>query len=141
MNDDERQDPDTYAIIGAAMEVHRELGPGFLEAVYRHALIFELVRRGIPCQCEVRLLIHYKRYRIPIDYRADLMCFGSVIVELKALTKLTGVDRAQVLNYLKASGRERALLFNFGASSLEYVRLVAGWSHSSLTKRQQPIKD
>ena len=118
------QDPQTYAIIGAAMEVHRQLGHGFLEAVYQEALAFELADRNIPFEREVALPIAYKGRRMPCSYRADFVCFGEVVVELKALSQLTGVDEAQTINEMKATGLQRALLINFGAPSLEYKRLV-----------------
>ena len=106
------------------MEVHRELGSGFLEAVYHAALAQELATRGIPQRREVDLPVFYKGQRLPCDYRADLVCFESVIVELKALAALTTVHEAQVINYLKATGQEVGLLINFGAASLQYKRLV-----------------
>ncbi len=120
------EDPETYAIIGAAMDVHRHLGHGFLEAVYREALRAELRMRGIPYRPEVQLLISYKGRRLATSFRADLMCFDQVLVELKALRSVGGAEEAQVLNYLKASGLPRALLLNFGAPCLEFRRLI--WS-------------
>jgi GxxExxY protein len=120
------EDPQTYAIIGAAMDVHRELGHGFLEAVYREALKVELGARGIPYHSEVHLLISYKGRQLATSFRADLVCDDQVLVELKALRYVGGSEEAQVLNYLKASGLARALLLNFGAPSLEFRRFV--WS-------------
>jgi GxxExxY protein len=120
----EQRDPQTYAIIGAAMEVHRVLGHGFLEAVYRDATIIELIERQVPHESEVKLIIKYKQKILPSYYRADLICFGEVLVEIKALARLTSIEEAQVLNYLKATGLSRALLLNFGAPSLQYKRLV-----------------
>lgn len=120
----ETKDPQTYAIIGAAMEVHRQLGSGFLENVYHEALRIELDERHIPHSREVDLLILYKGQPLSCGYRADFICYGEVLVELKAIKQLSSVERAQVINYLKATGLQRALLFNFGASSLEYERLV-----------------
>ncbi|MFH0981739.1 MAG: GxxExxY protein [Planctomycetota bacterium] len=124
MNRGENQDPRTYAIIGAAMEVHRELGCGFLEAVYQEALAVELTARSVPHQREVELPVFYKGRRLVCDYRADFVCSASIIVELKALSELAGIHSAQVINYLKATGMEVGLLINFGAESLEYKRLV-----------------
>lgn len=118
------KDPETYAIIGAAMEVHRELGHGFLEAVYQEALAIELTVRKIPFQREVPLPVIYKGQKLATGYRADFVCFENVLVELKAISQLTGADEAQVINEMKATGKQRALLINFGAPSLEYKRRV-----------------
>ncbi len=120
----DQRDPQTHAIIGAAMEVHRQLGPGFLEAVYQEAMEIELADRGISFVREAELPIFYKKRRLKCLYRADLVGFESVIVELKALQALTGVETAQVLNYLKATRLERGLLLNFGCPSLEFKRLI-----------------
>jgi GxxExxY protein len=118
------RDPQTYAIIGAAMEAHRQLGPGFLEAVYHEALEIELAERAILFASEVELPVYYKQQRLSCSYRADFVCYESVIVELKALQALTGVEDAQLLNYLKATRLERGLLLNFGRPSLEFKRLI-----------------
>ncbi len=121
---EDQRDPETYAIIGAAMEVHRQLGCGFLEAVYQEALAIEFELRGIPYRPQVELPLAYKSRRLKTFYRADFVCFESIIVELKALDGLSGADRAQIINYLKATGFKRGLLFNFGAPRLEYERFV-----------------
>ena len=122
--DADSRDPQTHAIIGAAMEVHRELGPGFLEAVYQEALALEFMERGIPYQRERGLEIFFKGRRLSCTYRADFLCYDSVIVELKALQLLTGWEEAVVLHYLKATKLERGMLLNFGRPSLEFKRLV-----------------
>jgi GxxExxY protein len=121
--------PQTFALIGAAMEVHSQLGHGFLEGVYREAIQRELTARSIPFQSEVHLPVLFRGTRLRTCFRADLICFEEVLVELKALGRLTGAEDAQVLNYLKASGLKRALLLNFGAPRLEYRRLI--WSAGS----------
>jgi GxxExxY protein len=118
------RDPRTYAIIGAAMEVHRRLGHGFLEAVYQEALEIELAHRGIPFRRQVELPIRYRDTILRTFYVADFIGYDSVIVELKALSALDSVHEAQVINYLKATGLSTGVLINFGAPSLEYRRLV-----------------
>jgi GxxExxY protein len=118
------QDPRTYAIIGAGMEVHRHLGHGFLEAVYQEAMAIELGSAGIPFRKEVDLPVFYKGRKLKTFYSADFICFDQVILELKALSELTSVHEAQVLNYLKATGFSVGLLLNFGTQRLEYRRLI-----------------
>jgi GxxExxY protein len=127
----EPRDPETHAIFGAAMEVHRQLGTGFLEPVYQEALAVEFAVRSIPSSREVELPIDYKETRLACCYRADFVCFGGIIVELKALSALTGIERAQILNYLKATGHRRGLLINFGAKSLQFERFIFANARSS----------
>jgi len=121
------RDPQTYAIIGAAMEIHRQLGHGFLEPVYQDAAVVEFPLHNIPFEREVALSIKYKGIVLPSRYRADFVCFSDIIVEFKALARLSSLEEAQVLNYLKATGFRRGLLLNFGAPSLQYRRLVWGY--------------
>lgn len=116
---------EVFEIIGAAMEVHTVLGHGFLEAVYQEALEIELKQRGIPFQAQRQLQINYKGTYLTKSYIADVVCFDKIIVELKALDKLTGREEAQLLNYLKASGFKVGVLINFGSfGKLEWKRMV-----------------
>ena len=129
----QQRDSQTYTIIGAAMEVHNQLGYGFLEGVYQEALAREFTFRNIPFEREVELIISYKAEPLACKYRADFICYKEVIVELKALCALSGVEEAQVINYLKATGIQRSLLINFGGSSLKYKRLV--WNYTDLSNK------
>jgi GxxExxY protein len=116
---------EVFAIVGAAMEAHRELGSGFLEAVYQEALELELTSSRIPFESRKALVISYKDRQLKKAYEADLVCFDKIIVELKALDKLSGKEEAQVLHYLKASGLRVGLLINFGSHGrLEWQRYV-----------------
>jgi GxxExxY protein len=117
-------DPKTYAIIGSAIEVHRQLGCGFVEPVYQAALEVEFAHRKIPFLREERFPIRYKGLTLEPYYKPDFICFESVIVELKALGRLTSVEEAQVINYLKVTGYHTGLLLNFGSTSLEKRRFV-----------------
>ena len=119
-----RNDPRTYAMIGAAMEVHRQLGCGFLEPVYQEAFRLELLARKIPFTQERKFRIAYKETVLRKYYRPDFVCFDSVLVELKALRQLSRLEEAQLINYLKMTGFHTGLLLNFGARSLEQRRFV-----------------
>jgi GxxExxY protein len=117
---------EVFQIIGAAIEVHKELGSGFLEAVYQEALAYELSLRKIPFVSQQSLKIQYKTHVLNKEYIADLVCFNSIIVELKALQRLTGHEESQVINYLRSTGMRVGLLINFGSSGkLEWKRLVS----------------
>lgn len=122
--DGKNRDPETYAVIGAAMEVHRELGGGFLEAVYQDALAVEFAARNIPFEREKMLQVRYKGGILQSFYKADFICFGGVLVECKAIQSIGPVECAQVLNYLRITGIRRALIANFSPRSLEYKRLI-----------------
>jgi GxxExxY protein len=126
-----KSDPRTYAIIGAAMEVHRQLGCGFLEPVYQEALAIELAVRSIPFKAQRECPINYKGHRLETYYKPDFICFDEVVVELKALGRLSSVEESQVINYLKVTGFHTGLLINFGSRSLEQRRFV-------LTRRDNP---
>jgi GxxExxY protein len=119
-----KDDPETYAIIGAAMEVHRELGPGFLERVYHEALAVEFKIRNIPFLSEYELPVFFKGHRLATVYRVDFFCYDAIPVEIKALEALTGKETAQEINYLKSCHQKKGLLFNFGSESLQYKRFA-----------------
>jgi len=116
------------------LAVYRELGCGFLECVYQEALAIELGIRDIPCQREVELPISYRGRRLNATYRADFLCYDTVIVELKALKRLSGAEISQVNNYLRAAGLQTGLLLNFGTPLLERKRFV----HSGGSKGSRP---
>ncbi len=113
-----------FDLIGACYEIHNHLGPGFLEAVYAEALGLELQIRKIPFEREKVLEFHYKEYLLEKKYVADFICYGSIIIELKALSSLITQHEAQILNYLIATGVKLGLLVNFGEAGLKYKRLV-----------------
>jgi GxxExxY protein len=117
-------DPQTYNIIGAAMAVHRELGCGFLEAVSREAFTIELKERCIPFAREVRLPVRYRDHVLPVFYAVDFVCYGEILVELKALSAIGPNEVAQLINYLRIAHRNRGLLLNFGTTSLQHKRTV-----------------
>jgi GxxExxY protein len=116
---------ETYAIVGAALDVYHRLGIGFAEQVYQEALEIEFELRSIPFEREKWLQVSYKGRQLKRPYKADFLCFGQIIVELKAQTVLTAIDWSQVINYLKASNLRIGLLFNFGHPRfLEKKRLI-----------------
>jgi len=115
---------ETYKIIGAAQEVHKELGSGFLEIVYQDALQIEFHRRDIPHQREFPLPIFYKDVKLNRVYSADFLCFEKIIVETKAVKTLTEDFYAQIMNYLKATKLKLGLLINFGEPSLRIKRII-----------------
>lgn len=116
---------ETYAVTGAAIEVHRELGPGFLEKAYQEAMQLELTARKTPFEAQKLLRIEYKENCLSQTYFADLVCYERIIIEIKALNRLSGKQEAQLLNYLKATGLQVGLIFNFGShGKLERKRLV-----------------
>ena len=116
---------EVYAIVGAAMEVHRELGPGFLEAVYQECLEMELPDRRICFKAKPELSLKYKGRLLKSKYVPDFICFDKIILELKAVSKLIDEHRAQVQNYLRATGMKLGILVNFAHHpKLEYERIV-----------------
>lgn len=115
----------SYAINGAAMNVYNALGHGFLEAVYQEALELEFIKRGIPYEREKELKIFYEGKELRQTYKADFVCYGDIIVELKAVPHLDDSHRSQVFNYLKATGFKLGLLYNFGHyNGLEWERKI-----------------
>ena len=117
-------DEETYTLIGIAMKVHSELRGGFLEAVYKDALEIELRKARIPYEREKHLNVYYCGEKLQSHYVADFICYGSVIIEVKAISQLTKQDEAQLLNYLKITGCKRGLILNFNNQSLEHKRMV-----------------
>ena len=124
MSEDEFLHKDlTREIIGAAMEVHRTLGCGFLESVYEEALAVEFGLRNVPFERQKPLDVFYKEKSVK-QFVCDFLVAEVVLVELKAIKQLTEVEIAQLLNYLKATNLKLGLLLNFGASSLQYKRVI-----------------
>lgn len=113
---------ETYAIIGAAMEVHTTLGPSFLESVYQEALEIELTKRNIPFMPQKKLQIQYKGIQLHQYFIADLVCYDKIIVELKAVSSVLPEHQAQTINYLHATNIKLGLLLNFGEKSLYFNR-------------------
>ncbi len=116
---------EVYQVIGAAMDVYYQLGRGFLEPIYQEAFEIELGRRGLPFEHQKELTVLYKGIPLEKKYVPDLICFNQIIVELKALDRLTGVEEAQLLNYLRMTSMGVGLLINFGSRvKLEWKRYV-----------------
>lgn len=110
----------TEAIIGAAIEVHRHLGPGLLESAYRECLCYELIQRGHEVMQEVPLPLTYKEVKLNCGYRLDLLVNDAVIIEIKSVESLAGIHEAQLLSYLKMSGGKVGLLLNFNVKMLKH---------------------
>jgi GxxExxY protein len=113
-----REESLTEQIIGAAIEVHRQLGPGLLESIYQEALCEEFHLRGIPFLCQVEVPAHYKGRELRANYVIDLIVAGTVVVELKATERLLAVHTAQLLTYMKLTGKRVGLLINFNVPVL-----------------------
>ena len=128
---------EVYVIVGAAMEVSNILGCGFLEAVYQEALEMELGERLIPFVRQVEIGITYKGKELTKKYVPDLICFGQVIVEIKAIKQLSPIEDAQLLNYLKATGMPVGVLLNFGTPKLEWKRMA--FTHSPIGVHSRPF--
>ena len=133
---DVSEDQQTFDIIGAALEVHKELGCGFLERVYHDPFALELSLRGVLFDRERRYQVVYKGQLMPTTYIVDFLCYGAVVVELKALSALSGIEHAQVINYLRMTGLRRALLLNFGTRSLQIKRFV--WDAPEMRIKPSP---
>ena len=115
---------ESYKIIGACMEVHKKLGSGFLESVYSEALELELKKSVIPFEKEKKLPVYYEDKPLSKYFRADFVCFNSIILELKATKFLIEADNRQTINNVKATKYKLGLLINFGTPSLTYKRIV-----------------
>lgn len=122
---------DMRAILGAAMEVHAHLGPGYTEPVYQEALALEFALRRIAHQREVHVLVIYKGTLLSSFYRADFVCEQRLVIELKAVTALAAKDTTQVMNYLRATGKEHGLLLNFGQQRLQFQRIERSTSNNT----------
>lgn len=124
---------ESFRIIGAAMEVHKVLGCGFIKAVYQEALEEEFKKRGIPYEREKELTIDYKGRLLSKTFRADFICYDKIILELKAVSDITDDHYAQIYSYLKASQMGLGLLINFGKANLDYIRIPASlkWTRNT----------
>ena len=116
---------EVFEIIGAAIEVHKELGSGFLESVYEEAMTIEATKKEIPFQTQVKIPIQYKDQTLKKEFIADCIAFDKIIIEFKCIAKLSRVEEAQIINYLKATGMKVGLLINFGSmNKLEWKRYI-----------------
>ena len=125
MTDDFPLKNETHQVLGAFFEVYNSMGSGFLESVYQECLEIELASRDIPFRAQEALSLHFKGRELNRTFAPDLLCFGSIIVELKAVRRLAPGHRAQIIHYLKATNLQVGLLVNFGTyPKLEYERIV-----------------
>lgn len=116
---------EVFEIIGAPIEVHKELGNGFLEPVYQESFEIELALRKIPFDAQKRLHLFYKNFELKKEYVPDFVCYDKIIVEIKAIERLTNIEIAQLINYLKATKLKLGVLINFGSQGkLEWKRFV-----------------
>jgi GxxExxY protein len=115
---------ETFRIIGTAMNVANELGCGFLEAVYQEALEIELTENAIPFESQKRISISYKGKVLNKEYIADFVCFNNIIVEIKTIKRITEIEEAQIINYLRATKLPLGLIINFGSMKLEWKRYI-----------------
>ena len=119
-----QDDPRTYQILGAAFEVHRLLGSGFLELLYKDALAIEFKARDIPFRRELPRKVDYKGHRLRGEYHMDFVCFDEIVIEVKARSSTGSADHAQVISYLASSKLQVALLLNFGGDRVDYKRFI-----------------
>ncbi|WP_298299776.1 GxxExxY protein [Hydrotalea sp.] len=115
---------ESYSIIGACMEVHKILGAGFLEIVYKDALEYEFKKIGIPFEREKEYFVNYKDFILPHKFYADFVLYDKIILEVKGVSEIAEEFTAQCINYLKVSGNRLSLLVNFGEEKLSYKRIV-----------------
>lgn len=115
---------ESFKIIGACMKVHPSLGAGFLEAVYEEALMKEFLIQNIPFKRQLKLELYYDNQKLNKYYRADFVCYDSIILEIKAVTHIPDIFYAQLKNYLKCTQMELGMLINFGTTSLTYKRII-----------------
>lgn len=115
---------ESFKIIGACMKVHRSLGAGFLEAVYEEALEKEFRNQKIPFERQVKLDVYYEDVKLKKQYRADFVCYDSIIIEIKAVVQIPVVFYTQLQNYLKCTHKELGMIINFGTPSLTYKRIL-----------------
>jgi len=115
---------ESFIIIGKCFEVHNNLGPGFLEIVYKDALEFEFKKAGIPYEREKEYIVNYKEIRLPHKFYADFVVFDKIILEVKAVSGIADEFVAMAINYLKVSENKLALITNFGELKLNYKRIV-----------------
>ena len=115
---------ESFKIIGACMKVHRSLGAGFLEAVYEEALEKEFLIQNIPFKRQLKLELYYENVKLNKYYRADFLCYDSIVLEIKAVNHIPDTFYAQLKNYLRCSNMELGVLINFGTPSLTYKRII-----------------
>lgn len=131
---------ETFRLRGAIFHVYRVMGAGFLEAVYQECLEIELTRRGIPFVARRELTLGYEGFVLKQSYVADLVCFDSIVLELKAVRAIAPEHRAQLINYLRATGMTLGLLVNFGATaSVEIERFALSSAHPSANSASSAV--
>ena len=126
---------ETYHIIGKCFEVHNNLGPGFLEIVYKDALELEFFKANIPFEREKEYSVHYKNVKLQHKFYADFVVFERIILEVKAVSGISEEFIAQALNYLKVSRNKLALLVNFGETKLNYKRIILDKKYNEWDKK------